>query len=173
MATESQEEAAAPGGGPRTNWVELVVALLICAGGALVVTDSLRIGAKWASDGPEGGYFPFLTGSCLLVSGAWIAGRALLNWRKLRHQVFVESARLTPVLSMLLPTIAFVVLIKFVGIYVASAIFIGGFMVWKGRYRMPATVSVAAGVPIAMFLLFEIWFLVPLPKGPLEHLLGY
>lgn len=171
MTTESQEGAA--GGGPRTRWVELVVALLICAGGALVITDSLRIGAKWASDGPEGGYFPFLTGSCLLASGAWIALRTILNWRKLENEVFVESARLTPVLSMLLPTIAFVVLIKFVGIYVASAIFIGGFMVWKGRYRMPATVSVAAGVPIAMFMLFEIWFLVPLPKGPLEHLLGY
>lgn len=172
MATESQEGAAGRGG-PGTRWVELVVALSICAGGALVVTDSLRIGAKWASDGPEGGYFPFLTGSCLLASGAWIALRALMNWRKLEHEVFVESARLTPVLSMLLPTIAFVVLIKLVGMYVAAAIFIGAFMVWKGRYRMPATLSVAAGVPIAMFLLFEIWFLVPLPKGPLEQMLGY
>jgi len=23
------------------------------------------------------------------------------------------------------------------------------------------------------FLVFEIWFLVPLPKGPLEHALGF
>ena len=28
-------------------------------------------------------------------------------------------------------------------------------------------------VPIALFILFEIWFLVPLPKGPIEDLLGY
>jgi len=28
-------------------------------------------------------------------------------------------------------------------------------------------------VPFALFLLFEIWFLVPLPKGPLEEFLGY
>jgi hypothetical protein len=38
---------------------------------------------------------------------------------------------------------------------------------------MPATLSVAIGVPVAMFLLFEIWFLVALPKGPLERMLGY
>ncbi|MEO8485654.1 MAG: tripartite tricarboxylate transporter TctB family protein [Betaproteobacteria bacterium] len=173
MAPETHGEAAATGGGLRTRWVELVVALLICAGGALVIKDSLRIGAKWGSDGPEAGYFPFLTGTCLLLSGGWIALSALWRWRKLEGALFVEWAKLKPVLEMLLPTIAYVALIKFTGIYVASAVFIGAFMVWKGRYRAPAMLAVALGVPIAMFLLFEIWFLVPLPKGPLENLLGY
>jgi putative tricarboxylic transport membrane protein len=28
-------------------------------------------------------------------------------------------------------------------------------------------------VPIVLFFLFDIWFLVPLPKGPLEAALGY
>jgi hypothetical protein len=28
-------------------------------------------------------------------------------------------------------------------------------------------------VPVSMFLLFELWFMVPLPKGPLEALIGY
>ena len=161
------------GGGPKTRWIELVVALLICAGGTLVMFDSVRIGAKWGSDGPQAGYFPFLTGTCLLAAGAWIAAATLWRWRKLDSEVFVESARLVPVLSMLLPTIAYVVLIKLVGIYVASAVFIGAFMVWKGRYRAPATLAVAIGVPVAMFLLFEVWFLVALPKGPLERMLGY
>jgi hypothetical protein len=65
------------------------------------------------------------------------------------------------------------VLIKLVGIYVASAVFIGAFMVWKGHYRWLATLAVSIGVPVAMFLLVEIWFLVALPKGPLERMLGY
>jgi putative tricarboxylic transport membrane protein len=46
-------------------------------------------------------------------------------------------------------------------------------MVRQGKYNLPAALGVSLGVPIAMFLMFEIWFLVPLPKGPLEHLLGY
>jgi putative tricarboxylic transport membrane protein len=28
-------------------------------------------------------------------------------------------------------------------------------------------------VPVLTFLMFELWFLVPLPKGPLEKFLGY
>ena len=171
MANETHDGAA--GRGPETRWVELVVAFLICAGGALVIVDSMRIGARWGSDGPQAGYFPFLTGTCLLVAGGWVIVTTLLRWRKLEGNVFVEWTRLVPVLQMLLPTIAYVVLVKLIGIYVASAIFIGAFMIWRGRYKLPATLSVALGVPLAMFVLFEIWFLVPLPKGPIERMLGY
>ena len=74
---------------------------------------------------------------------------------------------------MLWPTVVYVALIVLIGLYVASAIYIGTFMLWQGKYKWPATLAVSLGVPIATFLMFEIWFLVPLPKGPLEHLLGY
>src|SRR6188768_1152066 len=145
MATETHDGAAERG--LATRWVELCVAILICAGGVLVIIDSIRVGAKWGSDGPEGGYFPFLTGTCLLASGVWIAVSTLYRWRKLAGVSFVTGEQLKPVMSMLLPTIAYIVAIKFIGIYVASAIFIGAFMVWKGRYRLPATLSVSLGVP--------------------------
>jgi hypothetical protein len=42
-----------------------------------------------------------------------------------------------------------------------------------GRYRPLVILPVAVGVPVVLFLLFEVWFLVPLPKGPLETWLGY
>jgi len=173
MSDQSQEGAAAAGGGLATRWVELVVALLICAGAVVVVIDSIRLGAKWGSDGPEAGYFPFLVGVALLLAGGWIVANVLVRWRKLAGSVFVEWAAIRPVLAMLLPTIGYVVLIKLIGLYVASAIFIGAFMVWKGKYGALPTASVSLGVPVALFLMFEIWFLVPLPKGPVEHLLGY
>jgi putative tricarboxylic transport membrane protein len=34
------------------------------------------------------------------------------------------------------------------------------------------TAAVALGVSVVFFLLFEVWFKVPLPKGPLESWLG-
>jgi putative tricarboxylic transport membrane protein len=46
-------------------------------------------------------------------------------------------------------------------------------MVWQGKFKWWVTGVVGVGVPIALFLLFEVWFLVPLPKGPVEHLFGY
>ncbi len=62
--------------------------------------------------------------------------------------------------------------IAFLGIYVASFLLITYFMFRHGKHSVPLTLAVAAGVPLAFFLVFEKWFLVPLPKGPLEALLG-
>jgi putative tricarboxylic transport membrane protein len=66
-----------------------------------------------------------------------------------------------------------VFMIPWTGIYVASALLIGLFMKWFGRYGWPLVLLVSIGVPVATFLVFERWFLVPLPKGPLEDFLGY
>jgi p-aminobenzoyl-glutamate transporter AbgT len=38
---------------------------------------------------------------------------------------------------------------------------------------MTRILPVSLGVPILLFLMFEVWFLVPLPKGPVEALFGY
>jgi hypothetical protein len=32
---------------------------------------------------------------------------------------------------------------------------------------------VSIGVPLTVFVVFERWFLVPLPKGPIEAMLGF
>jgi hypothetical protein len=153
--------------------VEVVVALVIMAIGLLVVYDSHRVGVGWADDGPRSGYFPNIIGWILMGSGAWIAGTTLRSWKALADKVFVKREELKPVLLVLLPTIVYVGMIAVIGIYVASAIYIGAFMRLQGKYRWPATLSVAAGVPAAIFALFELWFLVPLPKGPIERLLGF
>ena len=76
------------------------------------------------------------------------------------------------VLAVLIPSVAYVALIGYLGIYAASAIFILFFMVVVGRENLFKAVVVAAIVPIALFFMFEKWFLVPLPKGPVEEWLG-
>jgi hypothetical protein len=51
-------------------------------------------------------------------------------------------------------------------------LFIAYFMRQLGKYSWLMVVSVPVGVMVAFFLTFEIWFAVPLPKGPLEAALG-
>jgi putative tricarboxylic transport membrane protein len=167
MSTDTPPSAAA------TRWVELAVALLIIVGGAIVVTDSYRVGVSWDANGPQAGYFPHIIGWLLTVVGAWIAVKTLFRWSALAGKSFVSSHELRLVLAMFVPTAVYVVLLQYIGIYVASALYIGAFMIWQGKYKLLPTVMVSVGVPVVMFLLFEIWFLVPLPKGPLEHWLGY
>ena len=88
-------------------------------------------------------------------------------------RVFAYWNQLTQVGSVLLPTIIYVLAVPYTGIYVASAVLIAFFMRWFGHYRWSVAVAVAVLVPIATFFMFEVWFLVPLPKGPLEIMLGY
>ena len=161
------------GGAVSTRWAELITALVIVALGLLVVVDSHRVGAGWGDDGPRSGYFPNIIGWILMVAGAWIAGGTIVQWRKLAGKVFVSHEDLKPVLAMLVPTIAYVGLIWLIGIYVASAIYIAGFMIFQGKYKILPAVAVSVGVPVAIFVLFEIWFLVPLPKGPIERMQGF
>jgi hypothetical protein len=46
-------------------------------------------------------------------------------------------------------------------------------MVWQGKYSYFKSITVGAGISVALFLLFEIWFSLPLPKGLIETWLGY
>ncbi|MNO06483.1 Tripartite tricarboxylate transporter TctB family protein [compost metagenome] len=64
-------------------------------------------------------------------------------------------------------------MIGLLGIYVASAIFIVGFMVWVGKSSWLKALLIGVGINVMLFWIFEIQFRVPLPKGPLEAALGY
>jgi putative tricarboxylic transport membrane protein len=154
-----------------TRWPELLVALGLMGLGAVVVFDSLRVGAGWGDDGPRSGYFPFYIGCALVVSSAWTALGALRRWKQ--TEVFVERAQLESVLAILGPMVVYVALIKPLGIYLASALLIAWFMFRHGAHRWWITALVAVGVPLLFFAVFERWFLVPLPKGPLEALFGF
>jgi hypothetical protein len=146
---------------------ELVVAAVFILIGAIVIFDSVRLGAKWGADGPQAGYFPFYLGVIICVSSAITFVRGLLISAE-KNTGFVEVGQLKLVLSVLLPSGVYVALISPLGIYVASALFVALFMRWLGKYPWWTVALVSIGNSVAFFLIFEIWFLVPLPKGPLE-----
>jgi hypothetical protein len=151
---------------------EVAVALFLMAIGLLVVVDSLRVGIGWADDGPRSGYFPFYIGCLLLAASGAVFVHQLVVWARDRA-VFAERAQVRQVVAVLVPMTVYVGLIHPLGIYVASLLLIAYFMRRYGAYGWGLVGAVSAGVPIVFFLVFERWFLVPLPKGPLERLLGF
>ena len=155
----------------RQKSAEIVVAALFLALGAIAVYDSVRLGAKWGSDGPEAGYFPFYIAVIQCIAAAIILVQALLM-KPQANGTFVERGALKLVLSVLIPSAIYVAAISWLGIYVASAIFVAFFMRWLGKYAWWKVAAVSLGNSVAFYLIFEVWFLVPLPKGPLESLLG-
>ena len=152
------------------RWPELLVALFLLALGVVVIVDSLRVGTGWADDGPQSGYFPFYIGLALLGSSSWTAFKALRRWRTV--EVFAEREQLRSVLAILLPMTVYVAGVAYLGIYVSSFVLIGYFMLRHGKHGVPLTLGVSAGVRAFFYGVFERWFLVPLPKGPIEHWLG-
>jgi putative tricarboxylic transport membrane protein len=156
--------------------LEIVVAVLFLVFGAIVVWDSRRLGASWGSDGPQAGYFPFYVGSLICIASLFNLVRAFQMGERGR-EAFVERGQLKMILTVMVPTVLYVAMIANpwfpLGIYVASAIFIAFFMRYLGKYAWVKIVPVSVGTMFFFFLMFEVWFKVPLPKGPLEAALGF
>jgi len=165
---EGQEEGRAAF---RQKGAEIVVAALFLLAGAVVVYDSMRLGSKWADDGPQAGYFPFIIGVIICVASA-INLVAVFAWARDMDQTFVEVGQLKMVLSVLVPSAIYVALIGWLGIYLASILFIAFFMRWLGKYSWLTLTAVSVGNSVFFFAIFEIWFKIPLPKGPIENWLG-
>jgi putative tricarboxylic transport membrane protein len=105
----------------------------------------------------------------MCVCALWILARALMRGNQ---GVFLTRAQLAPVLKLFVPLAVYCVLISFIGIYVASVIFIAYCMRTMGSYAWIKSMLVPTGVMVFFFAVFELWFKLPLPKGLLENLLG-
>ncbi|KNZ32819.1 MAG: tricarboxylate transporter [Methylibium sp. NZG] len=168
----TEEPQAGEAGVVGTRWPEVIVAAFLVLLGVMVVTDSIRVGTGWGDDGPRSGYFPFYIGSLLILSSGWVLVTTLLKWNQ-ADPAFAERSQLRSVMAVLVPMTLYVGAIALVGIYLASIALIGYFMRRHGKFGWPLTAAVAVGVPMLFFLVFEKWFLVPLPKGPIEQMLGF
>jgi putative tricarboxylic transport membrane protein len=156
--------------GPSHKSVEVGVALLIMVFGAIAITGSIMVGIGWGVEGPRAGFFPFYIGLAIVISGA------VNLWNAIRPDapggIFAEWSQLRQVLLVVIPATIYAVAVGYVGIYLSSAIFIAWFMRWLGKYRWPTVAAVSIGMPLVVYFVFEKWFLVALPKGPIEQWLN-
>ena len=169
----SNEESGSPGV-VATHVVEAVVAACVLGLGLLVIFGSRKLGSGWTSDGPGAGYFPFYIGLILCVSALGIFYQAVLGKGK-NTEAFVDKEQLSRVLQVFIPALIYVGAIQFVGIYLASVVYIALFMVILGKFSWVKSVIAAVVINVVFFMMFEVWFKVPLFKGNLNPLgfLGY
>ena len=152
--------------------VEIATSLVLLALAALLAFDNWRTGMSWDATGPQAGYFPFYLS--LILAGASLYGIARqIAARDLATEAFVRREQLSRVLQVLAPTIAFCLLMQWLGLYVASFLLVAGFMASVGRIAWWKSLVTALVFSVAMFATFEIAFDVLMPKGPLEALFGF
>ena len=155
----------------RTRGAEIAVAALFLGAGVLVMYDSVRLGSTWGDDGPKPGYFPFYIGLIMAVAAVMNLARGFVIPAD-RNPPFVLAGQLKMVLTVLVPAAIYAGAIGWIGIYVSSIVFIAFFMRWLGKYPWWKAAAVSIGNSVVFFVIFEMWFKIPLPKGPLENLLG-
>jgi Tripartite tricarboxylate transporter TctB family len=154
--------------------VDAVVAIILLAIGSLVIYESQRLGAGWTSDGPGSGYFPFYIGLIMCISSVGILFQALVSKSK-DTGTFATVQQTKQVASVLIPAALYVLVTTFLGLYLASALYLALFMIILGKYSAIRSVAVGVGVSVYFFMMFEVWFKVPLYKGTLNPtgFLGY
>ena len=165
----SQSIEKAGGTGPSHRMVEIAVALIIGVFGLISIYGSWRVGISWGAEGPRAGFFPFYVG--LLVVIASVINIASILRTQPDSKLFAEWPQLRQVGAVVVPATIYVLVIPHIGIYVSSALMLAVFMKWFGKYSWQKVIPIAVLVPVALYFTFEKWFLVPLPKGPLEQML--
>ncbi|MBN9603627.1 MAG: tripartite tricarboxylate transporter TctB family protein [Afipia felis] len=165
MSEVSHEQS----GGPAHRTVEMGVAVACIVFGIITILGSVQVGIGWGAEGPQSGFFPFYLGIAIVLS-------SFMNLKSARgidgEREFATWYQLKQVLAVIIPTTVYVFVLPYTGIYIASMVLIGGFMMWLGKYPLYKAVLYGVGVPVAIYFMFEKWFLVPLPKGPIEYWLG-
>ncbi len=168
MQQEAPEATEASAASKRT--LEIVTAIFFLLVGSVVMWDSSRLGAGWGADGPQSGYFPFYVGLLMNLASAV---NLLLAFKSSKSESFVSRPAIQLVMAIFLPCLVYVAVMQWLGLYVASLIFIAVFMRWQGKFNLFKSSLTSAVVVAVLFVMFEIWFKVPLIKGPLEAALGY
>ena len=129
--------------------------------GGLVANGSLIHDVGWSANGPGAGYFPFRVG--MLLSSAAIA--LLVHGIRLPTQIFATHQELHRTLRVFWPTAVLVAAMSLLGSYVPSAVYLA-WMMWRhGGYGWLSSAAFGAAATAVFYLVFDVWFRVPLAKG--------
>ena len=137
---------------------------------AAVIASSLQLQSGWGPTGPQAGYVPLrLGGLLLLVSLALLVQAARAPGG---GEPFATREQLARSLSLFVPTVAMAIGMTWLGVYLTGAVFLAYMAHRHGGMHWSRATALGVGATVLFYLVFELWFGVPLAKGPLEQWLG-
>ena len=149
---------------------EITVAVATMLAGVAVIAGALDFGIGWGRGGPEAGAFPFYVGVIIVAASL---GNLVQAFRKTdRGALFIDGVQARRIATFFGPMILFVIASVWLGLYVATALYLGIVMRAQGGYRLVTAIAVAISTSVFFYVVLELWFRVPLLKGPLEAAMG-
>jgi hypothetical protein len=149
--------------------LETATALLTGAFGLAVVVSSLDNGIGWGAGGVDAGTFPFIVG--LIILGGSIFN-LVQGWLQARV-VVLRASELKRLGALFIPAAVYVGVIPLIGMYLASAIYVFGALVWHKRGSLVFSAAAAIGTALSLYVIFELTFQISLPRGALGDIMGF
>ncbi|MFQ5989906.1 MAG: tripartite tricarboxylate transporter TctB family protein [Candidatus Methylomirabilales bacterium] len=152
---------------------ELACAFGLMALAAIFAWYAQELPIGWVTgSGPGGGFFPFWLSVIMGTIAAVVGVQELLKGSAPRQaaQRFFAEGGLRQVLLIAIPGFIMVALIDVISTYLAAIIFLFYYTRGVGKHSWPIVLLVTVAVPVGIFLLFEKFLLIPLPKGYLDEL---
>jgi hypothetical protein len=151
----------------------LGVAIFLFVLGAIVMYDAVRLGWRWDPGfGPGAGYLPFyLSLGVLICTGIFIV-KQVIQLSKIGivgDKRLIQEGGLKPILWVLLPSTAMVILISIIGLHFAAFVFLLFYMRVVGKIGWLECALVSILMPIGLYVVFDRLFLIPLPDGMLGN----
>jgi hypothetical protein len=144
---------------------EIIVALVLLLLAGVLGWESLRLGTGWASSGPGPGFVPFWLSVAVAVAGFGVLVQQARRVDQSAPPWFPSRSSLVFWLKILVPMAGVVVLLRSLGIYLVTGLYLALFSAWIGRHRWFVVLGVSLLIPLVMYLSFERFFKLPLPKS--------
>ena len=145
---------------------QIIVAFFFVAIAIIVIVDSVRLGFGWGPSGPESGFFPLYLGVGTLICSAVVLTKGFKEFKKEGSgKRLIPEGGLKPILWVLIPSAGMVILTELVGLHIAAAIFLAFYMRAVGKIRWVTVALVSILLPASLFVVFDKFFLIPLPTG--------
>jgi putative tricarboxylic transport membrane protein len=145
------------------RWGDIATNVVILLFSAFVMWEGLKLGAGWGDAGPKPGFFPFYLTLFMMLG----AGGALVQaWRSTDAQPFFEDRQeIIDLLKVGVPAALAIAFVPVLGLYVTTALYVGLFGYWYGRFTWYWSLLAGIAVPLVLYVMLRIGFNILMPTS--------
>lgn len=150
----------------RPDVAALIIAAALALLGAVIAWDATRLGAggAYARIGPQ--TIPYAIAICLGLLAVWTAIEAVRGDFPER-----EKQEFAPIIWIVGGLLAQLILIKFAGFSIATAILFAMTARGLGKVSLPLALAAGLVLSVLIWFVFSRLLALTLPAGPLEHMI--
>ncbi len=143
---------------------DLIAGAVLLLGAVAFSAGALRYYTYWGPGGPGSAFLPFWLGVTMAGLAALMLGRAARSADP-GARWLPGGAGLRRLVVVLVMTIAFVALLRVVGMILGTALFLVALLRFLEGHGWVLTLAVAVGLAGLNYLVFTYWLRVPFPVG--------